>query len=1793
MKKLFATIQLELFDDGEGLNPKESYEPSEQSDISTKSNRRRFTSRSVVGDASHRDVGGADDVRDGGRESSGIGQGREIGADDSRALETNGIGVPTSGDVLSADQPRPDGDASGGNGASGGVGADLRDAVPVSEIAGEVAVEMGDWATYNPEPIGAGLVSRKVRWEVPDPEKGTTEEVTDALERIARGVEKPGDYALVAGIENLNEIVYEGKWSSEEQKFWLQGRNVSWNASSRKIREKIEKGIWEGLREELRAPSRVLMGPFYQLSQLARVPDFVREKLSGTRLTLHIPDERLAFLAGKMIKNAHITSGAMPTIPDESQDVVVMVGEPILGEVTLTDRITASKSADVLLQYAGKARLGGLVIAVSDALDREWDAYAKCGQMNARQTRRYVHSHYRIDGGVMVGEFHAWVMRRRLVPISLEMTPNGVEVDRKIGTREELREMAVILGHPQNEAGLEEVAAAMLQQVKKSESESINYRGLKANPENVRCSDIGIPPDSYGIWEGKVVVSIRGRVYRVVAETPQEEAKLTDFARLLHLARDLAPKQLKATPEQYEGALREAQEAYETFVKRWGPIHEAGVGEWLAGTTDRFIVQGLEVETYHGSGVWQMGPVLTAEYVPPPKPKEVLSAREAVYESLHRIGEVDMSYVARRSRKSEKEAREELKDLICLDPATEKWVLSDVYAVGDIGMKLDLIETMLLGPDDPQKPWLRDEYERTKRILENRLPPELSIEDIYARLSDPVIPAQAIEEFGKELFSDNTIKVVDSFNGRKVFLGTYAKKSVNALQTYAVGDLLGTELFVRAVTQGPYLSVTIRDSEEEADQLTEEEIASRQAGEVVLRNEKINQLNAAFRSCLVKNPEYGEMVAKEYNRSRNRFALPVFPDEYERPKGLNPNYELRSYQARGAYRMTMQPSTLLYHFPGSGKTITLATAIVNRLDMRKNRRILYVTLDNLLHQTYDEITHFYPHLKDRILLVGSKDIRGENAAKTAGRIQAMGTGTVLLMSYTTFSRLPIRSSVEWEKALDNVLQAEEDLRRAVTNQAREAAAKRWQKALETRDEVMRGTGVTGAHLCVDDLGDGIVFDEGDILRNLAGSGGGITMTGNRLTAHTLTYLDTMRARNPDFFVAIATGTLKSNHEAEYYTFQRFLQPEALQAAKIQSLGDWMSAYMEGETGLKMGVDGKLKNSRRYKLVNAEDLRRAMLAVLDVVTEDDLGSGLPSYRGGRPNTVVCPRSYEQFKFYQSAVKRITAIKAGLVPPEKDNALKICSESMAVALDPAFLTGDYKPNPDGKIGQATRLIVEHYIESRERKGVILVFTDLVASRDEKGKEKFNVLKVMRESLREAGLPDDEVVVWNDLSKQQRIEAEERIRRGDIRVVLTTRTGLGRGTNIQDKGEATIHLTLPWNASDLLQSMRRFRRWGNDNATIAEHFIVTENSMEGMVLEHCLRKMGSEQEFWTKGGGRVIDSLGAVMVPELKKMEAELYGGDDRLKRQAEVERDIAMLRNMIEMANVQGKRKSSTMQQLGEEIEMLKNRLKQKLVLDEIMKEPKFPLKLDQELASKVLSGEPIVPEGELRPKADCDNGGGTTENENGSKEAKLNEKALSVSLYRMVMTCAKPNVWTQIGTLSNLPLEVMRDRSFQNALEIVARIGGENGLKINLCDWGAERQVSSLRIGIIGKQWTLEQDKQRMEKKQEIVTQLETISTNCQKAEERLQELIREQEAIIESLANNPPKVPSLPGNEREVSKQEAQKQWTDMMDRLRQRVGVNRFEQIYGEEVDLERILQGDRGMDLAHNNVGTWANEK
>ena len=341
-------------------------------------------------------------------------------------------------------------------------------------------------------------------------------------------------------------------------------------------------------------------------------------------------------------------------------------------------------------------------------------------------------------------------------------------------------------------------------------------------------------------------------------------------------------------------------------------------------------------------------------------------------------------------------------------------------------------------------------------------------------------------------------------------------------------------------------------------------------------------------------------------------------------------------------------------------------------------------------------------------------------------------------------------------------------------------------------------------------------------------------------------------------VVFATGTPVSNTLAETWTMMRYLQRPELKKRGLDNFDSWARDYGEVTTGLEYTAGGTYKQVDRFaSFNNLPELALLFQNVADIRVASETPEMLaqrPQLKDndGNPKRIVVQApSYPALKEYMSTIEA----RAENLPPDpsEDNMLKISTDARKASLDIRMVEWPeelkrkgiaQEPNPKGKIPLAAENIAQVYRDEMADKGTQLVFLDygtpaskaskegkksgeedddegdgeggddvemaLTAEEQQKLTELYSIMKT---ELVNKGVPENEIAfIHTATTREAKNALFEKIRQGDVRVLIGSTTKAGVGVNVQDRAAALHHIDVAWRPRDVEQREGRIIRQGN---------------------------------------------------------------------------------------------------------------------------------------------------------------------------------------------------------------------------------------------------------------------------------------------------------------------------------------------------------------------------------------------
>src|SRR5207302_10652307 len=100
---------------------------------------------------------------------------------------------------------------------------------------------------------------------------------------------------------------------------------------------------------------------------------------------------------------------------------------------------------------------------------------------------------------------------------------------------------------------------------------------------------------------------------------------------------------------------------------------------------------------------------------------------------------------------------------------------------------------------------------------------------------------------------------------------------------------------------------------------------------------------------------------------------------------------------------------------------------------------------------------------------------------------------------------------------------------------------------------------------------------------------------------------------------------------------------------------------------------------------------------------------------------------------------------------------------------------------------------------------------------------------------GVPRDQIAAIGDADSDGKKQSLfEKVRNGQVRVLLGSTQKMGTGTNVQKRLVALHHLDAPWKPAEVEQREGRILRQGNQNEEVAIYRYVTEGSFDAYMWQ-----------------------------------------------------------------------------------------------------------------------------------------------------------------------------------------------------------------------------------------------------------------------------------------------------------------------------------------------------------------------
>ncbi|MFI3249738.1 MAG: SNF2-related protein, partial [Eubacteriales bacterium] len=833
---------------------------------------------------------------------------------------------------------------------------------------------------------------------------------------------------------------------------------------------------------------------------------------------------------------------------------------------------------------------------------------------------------------------------------------------------------------------------------------------------------------------------------------------------------------------------------------------------------------------------------------------EVRTAQDALMLSMNEKGQVDLEfmssvYVDEEGELVDKEVIiEELKGQIYLDPAKMKdgypyqgYVVAEEYLSGYVKDKLRTA-----------KFYAEDSSGRFQENVEELLkvqPTPLKAHEIDVRLGSTWIPTVVYEDFIYE--TCDTASYNRTSNGIELEYSHYANKYHIEGKNREYGNVLVNTTYgtkrknaYEIIEDSLNLQKTmVRDPVETVDhEGKKRKIYVLNREETILARSKQEEIERKFKDWIFSDPQLGEKMVNLYNDKMNNLVVRrysgknlTFPDQ-------NPEIKLRTHQKDVvAHGLFSGGNLLMAHEVGAGKTYSAITLAHEMKRLGTAKKPLITVPNHLVGQWADAFMTLYPD--SNIMVATAKDLKKEHRKRFISRI-ATSDYDAIIMPHSSFELISMSREYKMKQ-----LEAEiEDITSALTAIGKSAdwgtkQMQIFQKRLQTTYNELIEAKVKDEVVNFEQLGvDALFVDESHTyknnfsyskLRGVAGVGG--TPSQRAMDMHMKAqYINQI---NDGKGVIYLTGTPVSNTLAELYVIQKTLQPHELQKRGLTAFDNWVSAFAEitAENEIKPEGSGWQIKNRLSHFYNTPELMKVFRMVADIRTAEMLDEiPVPKAITHHIETKATPIQKE---FIKDFAKRGEDLRTKKDSSTHDNFLKITQDARNCAIDPRSLDPTLPNDPDSKLNVCAQTTARIFHETSAEKLAQLVFCDKGVPND---KLEFDFYRGLKGELMRCGVPSDQIAFIHDYKTDEAKEnLFEKMRKGDLRILIGSTAKMGAGLNVQDKLIAVHHLDVPWKPSDLIQRNGRILRQGNQNPEVNIYNYVTGGTFDSYLWQILEKK------------------------------------------------------------------------------------------------------------------------------------------------------------------------------------------------------------------------------------------------------------------------------------------------------------------------------------------------------------------
>lgn len=733
--------------------------------------------------------------------------------------------------------------------------------------------------------------------------------------------------------------------------------------------------------------------------------------------------------------------------------------------------------------------------------------------------------------------------------------------------------------------------------------------------------------------------------------------------------------------------------------------------------------------------------------------------------------------------------------------------------------------------------------------------------------------------------------------------------------------------------------------------------------ETMLARSKQEMIKEEFKSWIFDDVERRNRLVEDYNERFNSIRQREYDGSNLTFEGMNPEIELRAHQKDAIARGLFGGNTLLAHEVGAGKTFEMIGIAMESKRLGMSNKSMFVVPNHIVEQFGREFNELYPGAN--VLCATEKDFTPDRRKRFCSRI-ATGSFDAVIIGHSQFEKIPIskeRQEYELQGQIDEIIDYIDEYKRERDQRFTVKQLEKTKKKLETKLEKLNADYKKDDVVTFEELGvDKLFVDEAHAYKNLylfskMRNVAGITSTDSQKSSDMLMKCRYMDEITNNKGLVFATGTPVSNSMAELYTMQRYLQYDELKKMKLQHFDSWASTFGETITAIELNPEGNgyRSKTRFAKFYNLPELMNTVKGFMDIKTADVLNLPTPI---AHYETIKTKPTEEQKEILETFSERADKVRNKEVDASVDNMLLITNDGKKMALDQRLINPLLPDDPDSKVNTCIKNVFSIWDKYKDKKSAQLIFCDMSTPSSD-----FNIYDDIKTKLIDMGVPENEIEFIHKAKNNMEKDAIfDKVRKGEIRVLIGSTQKMGAGTNAQDKLIAIHDLDIPWRPADLSQRAGRIVRQGNENKEVHIFRYVTENTFDAYLFQTLENKQKYISQIMTsKTPVRVAEDVDEATLnyAEIKALAT----GNPLIKEKMDLDVEVSKLKmlesnfksNLYKLEDKVVKFYPKEIERLKERIENLKEDIKNVEPYREVDKN----LKEDNKFTSLIIDGKKYI------------------------------------------------------------------------------------------------------------------------------------------------------------------------------------------------------------------------------------------